>query len=265
MSADLAKLLQEWPYEPGQLSVRMIEGDDGKPKIQLRLDLGILQMEMDGRPDGLQPDGHESLLELFESQLDERGGGVGGRVVETFTEETAPEEETAAFSLDSDACRLLREEAVQYYRRYVALFVLEEFDAVVRDTSRNLRVLDLCAQYAESEEDQQVLEQFRPYILMMRARAMASQAIKTREPKAAMLAIDDALERIRGHFEDIGEPQEYQNSNEVQLLEGMRDALAPKLPVGPKTELRERLDKAIEQENFELAAILRDELKMMKE
>lgn len=250
MSDDLTRMLREWPYQPGQLSVRVIEGEDGRPKIQLRLDLGVLQMESDGRPDGLRPEGHESLLEHFEERLDEHVAAGA-----------APEE----FTLDEDACRQLREEAVQYYHRYVALFILEDYESVVRDTSRNLRVIDLCAKHAETEEDREILEPFRPYITMMRARALASQAIKDKEPKAALIAIDEALERIRGYFTERDEGEAFDQSSEVQLLRGMRDALVPKLPSSPKSELRDRLKQALEQENYELAAILRDELKMMPE
>ncbi len=45
----------------------------------------------------------------------------------------------------------------------------------------------------------------------------------------------------------------------------MRDALVPKLPVSQKSELHERLARALEQENYELAAILRDEIRLLKE
>ena len=37
----------------------------------------------------------------------------------------------------------------------------------------------------------------------------------------------------------------------------------PKLPASPEAELRDRMNRAIEQENYELAAILRDELRAM--
>ncbi|MFN9976994.1 MAG: UvrB/UvrC motif-containing protein [Phycisphaerae bacterium] len=43
----------------------------------------------------------------------------------------------------------------------------------------------------------------------------------------------------------------------------MRESLVPKLPVSQQSELRARLASAIESENYELAAILRDELKML--
>ena len=47
-------------------------------------------------------------------------------------------------------------------------------------------------------------------------------------------------------------------------LRGMRDALVPKLPASQRAELEERLRGAIDAENYELAAILRDELRMME-
>jgi hypothetical protein len=147
----------------------------------------------------------------------------------------------------------------------MALLVLEDFEGVIRDTSRNLRVIDLCAQHAETEGDRNAMEQFRPYITMMRARAMASQALKDNEPKAALHAIDEGLEALRQYFSEQGEPDLYEQSGEVQMLKGMRDALVPKLPVSQKSELKARLSKAIEQENYELAAILRDELRLLKE
>lgn len=248
MNYDLRQILREWPYEPGQLSVRMIQGDDQRPKLQLRIDLGILQMELTGRPDGQRPEGAESLLELCETTLDEHVAAGG-----------EPEE----FTIDEEMCRRLREEAVQYYHRYVALFVLEEFDLVVRDTSRNLRLMAFCREHAANDEDRESLEQFRPYVVMMRARALAGAAVEDDEPKAAVLAIDQGLEAIRAHFAEVGTPEGFEASSEAQLLSGMRDALAPKLPVSARAELQNRLKQALESENYELAAILRDELRLM--
>ena len=250
MSLDLSSLLRDWPYEPGKINVRLISGDDGEDRVQMRLDLGILQMRVDGRPDGQRPRGFESLLEYHEARLDEmqrEQGSVGG------------------FVILADDCRELREEAVQYYHRYMALLVLDDYEGVVRDTSRNLRVLDLCAQHAEGESDRQALEPFRAYITMMRARALASQALKDNEPKAAILALDEGLEALRRHYAQAGEESSFESSSEVQLLRGMRESLVPKLPLSQRAELKKRLQDALTAENYELAAILRDELKNMAE
>jgi hypothetical protein len=250
MGLDLSNVLDQWPYEPGKINVRLVEGDDGEPRIQLRIDLGIMQLRTSGRPDGARPFGFESILEYHEQRLDEhveQNGSANG------------------FVLTEDECRELREEAVQYYHRYVCEMVLEEYDGVVRDTSRNLRVLELCNKHAETEQDRNVLEQFRAYIVMMRARALASQALEDEEPKAAIHAIDDGLEVLRRYYSDAGQVETFDDSSEVQILRGLRDALTPKLPVSEQSELRTRLAQALEQENYELAAILRDELKNLKE
>jgi hypothetical protein len=280
MNVDLTQLLNGWAYEPGKINVRLIQGEDGEQKVQVRLDLGVLQMNIDGRPDGQAPHGYDSLLEYYEARLDEASGPEEGEEPESPGgaapapgAETGPqsgvdgaaEEDPAPFVLTPDDCRALREEAVQYYHRYVALLVLEDYDRVVRDTTRNLRLLDLCAEHAQAEDDRTVLEQFRPYITMMRARALASQALRDNEPKAALHAIDEGIESLRRYFADNDANDMFESSNEVQMLRGMRESLVPRLPVSEKSELRQRLQRAIEAENYELAAILRDELRMLPE
>jgi hypothetical protein len=300
-SWDLSDLLNQWAYEPGKLNVRVIMGTDGEPRIQMRLDLGVLQMHMEGRPDGQRPRGFESLLDYHEARLDnspsaagpgvgegageadaaagyEAGAGAssadsdedeaegGGVEAESAgTEEPRPRDPNGRFTLAPEDCRELREEAVQYYHRYMALLVLEDYEGVVRDTTRNLRVLDLCARHAEAEEDRAALEPFRAYITMMRARALASQALKDNEPKAALHAIDEGLDALRQHFASTGQDGAFEASGEVQMLRGMRESLVPKLPTSPRAELKKRLDAAVRAENYELAAILRDELKAMGE
>src|SRR5215212_8238786 len=68
MSLDLNDLLRDWPHEPGQLKVRKITGSDGREKLQLRIDLGLIQMETSGRPDGKAPHGCESLYDFHLQQ-----------------------------------------------------------------------------------------------------------------------------------------------------------------------------------------------------
>jgi len=354
MNRDLTAILEEWPYEPGVVNVRVIEGQDGEPRIQLRLDLGLLQMTMAGRPDGQRPEGYESVLELYESKLDEAiagavgemddeddDGGVGGsrsgggrserpgsgrtsggarggspdagsaeggksdkRGVgpDKKSDEDADEDDKnnppaggrggkkggasgdhddddddddgfgaggyspsmTSWRLKPEQCREIREEATQYYHRYVCLMVLEDFEGVIRDTTRNLRSLEFCRRFAATREDREAMEPFRPYILMMRTRALAAQAVKEGEPKAALLAIDQGLDELRVWFDQSDRDETFDESNEVQLLRSMRDALTPKLPISQKAELRQRLREAIDAENYELAAILRDELRMLE-
>ena len=273
MERDLTEMLEEWPFEAGKISVRVIEGKDGEPRIQVRLDLGLLQMHVAGRPDGKRPEGYDSLLDYHESHIDqvqmEELQGTESEIEPesdgAFLEQDEDEDEETVVPrfLTSEECKALREEAQQYYHRYIALLVLEDYEAVVRDTSRNLRVLDLFRDYAIEEDDRHAMEAHRPYIMMMRARSLASLAMKAEENKAAIFAIDEGIESLKQYYESIEQSDLFEESGEVQMLRDMRDALIPKLPVSQKAELRQRLDAAIASENFELAAILRDEIRML--
>ena len=69
---DISHILRAWPFDPKvDLIVRKIKDRDGKPKLQMRLDVGLLQMEMTGRPDGGRPHEMESLLDYHLSKLRE--------------------------------------------------------------------------------------------------------------------------------------------------------------------------------------------------
>ncbi|MEO1584911.1 MAG: UvrB/UvrC motif-containing protein [Planctomycetota bacterium] len=282
MDTDISQLLGEWPYEAGRINVRLIERADGAQRVQVRLDLGLLQMHLDGRPDGQRPHGFESLLDLVEAQMEGEFEGPAdgepesgpGPIDPPASSSSPPEEDLVEGPLppprrsdDDDAAGLsreqvaaLRDEAIQYYHRYLALLALEDFERVVRDTTRNLRVLDVIERYAESDEDRQSVAPTRSHVTMMRARALASMALRDNEPKAAVAAIDEGIDALRRHFDGIGHAEMFERSNEVQVLQSMKQALMPKLPVSQKAELRKRLDDAVSQENYRLAAILRDEL-----
>jgi hypothetical protein len=247
---DLSEFLRQWPHEPGRINARRIDGDDGRSKIQVRVDLGVLQMEVDGRPDGMRPDGFESLLEYNLDRLNR------------YEQETGS---ASGFVLSPEDCRALREEAIQYYHRYVALFALGDFRRVARDAMRNLKLFDLCRDHAASETDRAILEQFRSHVIMMLTRARAEEAIAGEQPKQALKAIDEGLEWLRVHYQETGRAEEFDRANEVQLLRGMRDVLVPKLPASQRVELEERLRAALDAENYELAAILRDELRLLRE
>jgi hypothetical protein len=248
MSDDISAILRGWPHEPGRINVRLVDGADGRRKMQIRVQLGLLQLDLEGRPDGERPHGFDSLLDY---QLDR---------VSRYQRQSPG---ASGFVLTSEECRALREEAVLYYHRYVGLFVLEDYEGVVRDTSRNLDLLDLLRDFAADDAERHVLEQFRPHLIMMRARAEAARALAGKDARAALRILDAAIIHVRQALSEAGLGPDLDRSNELQLLQGMRDALVPRLPVSQRVELEERLHAAIAAENFELAAILRDELRML--
>jgi hypothetical protein len=248
-SKDITPVLKSWEYEAGTINVRKVTGLDGQPKLQMRLDLGLLQMEMSGRPDGERPHGRESLLDFYEEKLAEHNRKAGTEI---------------GFALTTEQCQSLREEAVMYYHRYLSLFVLEEFPGVVRDTDRNLRVLDLCGKYATDEQDRLILEQYRPYITMMNARAQASIRLEHKQYAQAIKHVEEGMEKIREFYERFGQEEAYSKSNEVRVLKRFSREIQRKLPVDPMERLRRKLERAIREERYEDAAKLRDEIEMRK-
>lgn len=242
---DISALLSNWNYEPGTISVRTIVGGDGSHKLQMRVELGLLQMEVSGRPDGARPYGHESLLEYFDKQLEEYGTANGSNL---------------GFHLTRPQCEALRHEAAMYYQRYLSLFALEDFAGVMRDTSRNLRVLDLCGKFAVEEQDRLWLEQYRPYIIMMYGRAKSSLQIKEGKTAEAYRSVKLAMRRIREFFEKFQQPDAFKHSTEVKVLKKLARELKKKLPVDPLKQLQKDLDRAVQAERYEEAARLRDQI-----
>ena len=246
---DITPILNGWDYEAGAINVRKIAGLDGREKLQMRLDLGVLQMEMTGRPDGQRPHGFESFLDFVEEQLTNYKHDQGA---------------DKGFVLRGEQCMELREEALMYYHRYLSLFILGDFPAVVRDTARNLRVLDLCGEYAGDEHDRLILEQYRPYIIMMNTRATASLEFKDELFQKALNTVTDGLDRIREFFGRFGQLQAFDKSNEVKILKRFARDIRRKLPVDPVEKLQNKLDRAIKREDYEEAARLRDEIQTRK-
>lgn len=249
-SKDITPLLKGWDYEPGTINVRKITGLDGEPKLQMRLDLGLLQMELSGRPDGARPHGSDSLLEYYEEQLIDHKRRNGTEL---------------GFHLTSEQCAALREEAGLYYHRYLGLYVLEDFPGVVRDTARNLRVLDFCGKFAVDEQDRLIMEQYRPYITMMNTRASASILMKDKRYSEAMTAVNEGIENIKDFFDRFGQSEGYAQSNEVKVLKQFARDIRKKLPVDPVAKLQAQLEKAVKNEHYEEAARIRDEIKRKNE
>ena len=246
MSAkDLRSVTDGWAYEPGQVSVRRVRGADNRVKIQMRVDLGVLQMEMKGRPDGMRPHGYESLLQYQRERID------------AYRRRNSND---LGFTLDAAECREMRDEALQYYQRYLANFVLEDYDAVAEDTQRNLDVLNLCTTYASEDDDRLALEPYRPYILMMHAQSLALAAMNRGDYREAFDHVRAGVREIRSAYEQHGQGKAWRHSGEIQVLRALYTEIRRHLPVDRLRLLKQMLRRAIRRERYEEAARLRDQI-----
>lgn len=246
--------------------VRSIMGEDGLEKIQLRLDLGLLQMEVDGRPDGLQIHGHVSWLEFYLSQQ---------KTYELAHPDGPP------FSLDEKACQALLREGVQYYHRYLSFWNLRRFELCARDTKRNLQLFAFVRKFATSEQDKLQFDQWRPYVIMMHTRAVAMPLVEMKLFDAALPAIDAGIAGIEEFLREYDQESRIDSVRELLFLKRWReelvgsqenspkrdftDSFAPQVKEDPLSHLKAALQAAIEEEHYEEAARLRDEIQRLKD
>ena len=246
MDYDISGILEQWRHKPGEVTVRRITGRDGRPKIQMRLDLGLLQMEMEARPDGRRPHGCESLLAYHQGRLARYKQANGVEV---------------GFELSAKQCKGLREEAVMYYYRYLSLFILGQYAQVVRDTNRNLEAFDMCRKFAAKKADRLALEQYRPYVVMMNTRARVQLAVDDEKFSEALEICQGGIKSIEEFFKQMARPELAEHCSELAILRSVQEEINNRLPLDPADALHADLSKALEREQYEKAAELRDKLR----
>jgi UvrB/uvrC motif len=247
---DISHLLESWEYQPGQVVVRKFVGKDGVEKIQLRVDLGLLQMNAHGRPDGKRPFGHPSLFDYQQARLKQH--------------QEKHEGSSDGFKLKPEDCAKLQLEALQYHHRYICLLQLEDYGGVVRDTERNLRLFEFVCDHAESEELGWSLQQFRPQVLMLRARARATQKLMAEDYTTAIEEIEDAVGALREFYTELSRPELCEQSPEIQSLEHWLEEIKHKRPLSKREQLEIDLSEAVKREDYEKAAKVRDALRKLE-
>jgi len=246
MSLDLNTILKDWPHENGTIKVRKIIGLDGREKLQLRIDLGVLQMEMTGRPDGQRPHNCESLLAYHQSRA------------------VRADEQAEDYELSPEQCTELQQEGIQYYHRYLSLFQISDFAGVVRDTQRNLDLFDFVLAHTNREELAWGLQQFRPYVLMMNTRARASILLGQGKFAEAMSEIQRGRDAIADFFQRSNFPELASKSSEINFLDEWLEEVRAKRPLSRLEIMQREMESAITKEMYERAAELRDAIKLLK-
>lgn len=230
MPTRLDAILRDFPYEPGRLNARLVRGDDGREVIQIRVELGILQMECVGRPDGLP------------SLLDAAGPS------------------DAPF-LPAEAAAL-RLELVQHHQRAIAFLALGEPGRALADADRLLHGTSLLVARAPGAESDWA-EGARFSAIVLRTRSAAAALSSAGRSREAASVVDAGLEVLRAAAARAGIATGFDALGDVVALRALRESLVPQLPPSLRSELEGRLRAAILSENFELAAILRDELRLL--
>jgi len=230
--------------------VRKFMGKDGQEKIQLRVDLGLLQMNAHGRPDGKRPFGAISLFEHHLARLEQHRSKHDGSDDD--------------FKLSGEEVAKIQLEALQYHHRYICLLQLEDYEGVVRDTERNLNVFDFVEEYADADELIWSLQQFRPQVLMVQTRARATLRLAKEDFSGAISEIESGVEKIREFYQKYARADLLEQSAEIQSLQHWLEDVSSKRPLSKREKLEMDLNEAVRREDYEKAAEVRDQLRNLK-
>lgn len=230
-------ILRRWSYDPNAVKVRLCQGSDGREVLQMRLDMGVLQLETEGRPDGARPHGYESYLDFL--------------IARALVEE-------GHFRLTNEQCAEADREFVQFYHRRVCWLKLQRYRSVVQDTSHTLALMDFCSRHSPDEQWTLTHEQHRLFVMFHHVQASALAELNEQGPEAAVHEVNQGLERMQQVFRRQAHESPFEDDELVQRLVELRESLRQEYGVG--RTLQERLADAVAAEQYELAAQLRDEL-----
>ena len=247
-SPDLRRILKSWPYDP-EHDARITHDDDGRELLQVRTPLGIEQYEIDGRPDGLRLHGMDSAFDYHLHCLNQ--AKFSGR--------------EADFELSPEECSELFHEGTLYYFRYVRLFQLKDWARTIRDTARNLRAFDFLHRYARREEDQQFLEKWRPYILRVNASAAVMQEMEKGAYDDALKLAQEAIRKLESLEELEDDTFKFERERSVMALRELESQIRKNRPLSELEQLEHQLRRAIQKQEFERAARLRDRIRDLRQ
>ena len=230
------RVLADWAFEPGQPQVRRVVGADGRELLQLRVDMGVLQIETSGRPDGDRPHGFPSYYDYL--------------VAAAF-------EEGERFALDEQRCLQVDREFYQFYHRRICWLALHEYGRAADDAEHTLKLMDFTSANAPAEEWALMHEQYRPFVMFHRIQATALVQLERENPEAAVQAIDCGLEQLESVLADL-DAAEAEDGSFIEKLQEMRVSISTHYELGPS--LAEQLSRAIAAEQYERAAELRDRI-----
>jgi hypothetical protein len=241
MSQDIDPALEGWEFKPGVVQARLVQARDGRQVLQMRVDLGVLQVEPAGRPDGTRPHGEASYFDYLKQQAS--AAGHGGR----------------PFVLSEEQCQEADREFVQYYYRRICWLALRNFAAAIADADHTLAFMDFVHDHSPNEEYTQAHEQYRGFVLFHRIQAAAGLAVERNKPEEAIDEVNAGLERLHGFFAAFNAEEQMEENPMIQQLRKMQEAL--RQAHGIEATLQEQLARAVANEEYEAAAKIRDALR----
>jgi hypothetical protein len=219
----------------------LVHGSDQRQLIQMRVDLGVLQMETSNRPDGQRPHGFTTFFDYLQHEA------------RTAADHDKP------FLLTDEHCQEADREFVQFYHRRISWLALRNYAKAVADADHTLTFMDFVREHSPSEDYTQAHEQYRGFVTFQRTQGAAALALEQNNPEAAIDEVRAGLAKLRAFFTLFDAEEQMEEDGMVQHLRKIETSLREQH--GIEATLQEQLDRAVANENYEEAARLRDALR----
>lgn len=246
MTQDIDQALKGWEFKPGIIQARIMEvgtPPNTRQVIQMRLDLGILQMETSGRPDGTKPHGFNTYFEYLQQHAAKAKRSKNQR----------------EFRLSEEQCMEADREFMQFYHRRICWLALREYDRAIQDADHTLAFMTFVKDHSPNDEYTEQHEVYRAFVLFHRTQALTALRMEGDDPEGAIDAVNEGLEKIRSFFEENGLDEQLDQDAMVQELKKMQDRIRDTHKID--ATLQEQLDLAVSREEYETAARLRDAIR----
>ena len=245
MRRDIDEALHGWPYdpEPGEVVARRVRARDGREVLQIRIELGLIQMEVADRPDGVRPHNCPTFLAYLAGRAKASTKKAGWAM-------------TAEHRAEADR------EFAQFYHRRVAWLSLQAYDRALVDADHTLALMDFVKSHAKEFEYVAAHERFRGLVLFHRTQAAAAQALERRRPDEAIDVVRDGIGRITAFHQSWSAEVDQDETPNESLIEQLRVLeVEIRRNFSVQKTLTEQLDEAVADEDYERAARLRDQIR----
>lgn len=252
MSNDLSAILSGWVGKDDRQSARVIHTYDGRTALQYFEANAVLQMEIDGRPDGVRPGGLASMLEMLNARLVEPGAKIQPQDWMELDREFVQHQQRRQAALVAAASLYLDNRPTEA----VGLYAL-----AVRDLKHCIDIIDLTIAHHPTGAMVSARPEVKPVLIGQRYLALAQFELVNGNIEAAVELLRDGELQLQQCIESK-QPHDEASTACLRELTIMESAIRDRYKV--KKTLREQLDDALAGENYELAASLRDRLATVK-
>ena len=240
MSQSIRKLLDEWEYDSGK-TIRIINDCRGNPVMQVRELMGISEFFLEGRPDGSRYRGFDTVLDEVERRI---------------------EDSADSFKLAENDFEALDKESKMFYYRYLLCFQISDFGRVVRDTEHNLRICDITEKYGFGSNMRVSILQYRPFIIKMNAISRAMISLQKNVKELAKDILESAVVKLKALPEVNSSIFIMEKNRSINYLETALKQLGYCKSDSLEC-MKKELMAAVESEDYEKAAELRDRIKQL--